>query len=88
LKLKCDEPLSEFAFKFNLCRYTVAITVSQYLKPNAGDPFTRDLSSLLRVKPSFPSGAGMAPFEQTREFLFMQFYHDHDILDAWWGGAG
>jgi hypothetical protein len=23
LKLKCDEPLSDFAFKFNLRRYTV-----------------------------------------------------------------
>jgi hypothetical protein len=28
LKLKCDEPLSDFAFKFNLRRYTMGISAN------------------------------------------------------------
>ena len=38
LKLKYDKPLSNFAFKFNLRRYTSALSVHYHLLDANGNP--------------------------------------------------
>jgi hypothetical protein len=59
LTLKYDEPLSTFAFKFNLRRYTVAVT-----NPDVFLPAT-----------NFAGAYGMALHSYTSELNLSHFYH-------------
>jgi len=47
LKLKCDVPLSNFAFNFNLRRYNMAMLTYKWFIPTQG--------------PNFPAGAYTRP---------------------------